>query len=403
MLHPSNSSQVRASNIRTLLTAIRDEGPISKRDLQQKTGLSWGSVSSLTAILLHHGYIVAAGKQTTSAGRKPDELDINSGDNYIIGIDLNVTGLSGVVIDMKGRILQEWLQEFPRLDYECLLETLFSMLDEMFSAYAGKNILGVGMAVQGVVNTHDGISVWIPAVRGWDNIPLRDILGDRYQCPVSLWHDPNCIMIAEREQGTPFMADAKDVLLIRLDQGIGMSIMSNGELHLGVKGEAGELSHIVVDPDGPMCASCGNHGCLGAYASGGGLTERFLERAPLLHQKNITYQDIAALAHKGDSPSLDVFRIMGEKMGQALSILSNIFSPELIVMYGDLCRHRELFLVPMQQHLQQHLYRDFSAQLIFSELGRNAAALGAALMVSQDTLNTLELKEWDIPPDKQSE
>lgn len=395
MLQPSNSSQVRVSNMRTLLMAIQAEGPISKRDLQQKTGLSWGSVSSLSALLLQLGYIIQTGKQVTTAGRKPEELDINNNDNYVVGIDVNFTGFSGVVTDLKGRVLREWMREFSCTTYDSLLSSLFELLDEILSAYANKTILGIGLAVQGSVDTHNGISAWFPAVTGWNNVPLRDILTERYHLPVSLWHDPNCIMTAEREKGTPLMADAKDVLLIRLDHGIGMSIVSNGELHLGINGEAGELSHIVLDPNGPICDTCGNRGCLGAYAAGGCIAQRFAERTG--ETDGITYHEIAQRAHQNDQNALAVFHDMGEKMGQALSILYNLFNPELIVLYGEMCQHRELFLVPMQMRLQEHLYRDIPAQLVFSTLGRNAAALGAAFMVVHETLNTLEFKGLDAP------
>lgn len=407
MLQPSNSSQVRVSNMRTLLTAIRDHGPIAKRELQQITGLSWGSVSSLTTILLRSGYVVAERKLATASGRWPDELDINSNDNYIIGLDLNITGLCGVITDMKGRIVQEWMRLFPNLDYDCVLGTLFSLLDSIFEEYDTHNIVGIGMAVQGVVNTRDGVSVWFPRVTGWNNIPLAEILFQRYGLPIKLWHDPNCIMIAERVFGTPFMADAQDALLIRMDQGIGMSIMSNGKLHLGATGETGELLHMVVDADGPICPFCGNPGCLGLYACGGGLTARFIEevnrnRPTKLAVENIqtlTYRDIAMAAHQGDALSLEMFYNLGLKMGQALSTLYCIFNPELIVIYGDMCQHRELFLAPLQEQLQkrlrQQLDRDFPVQLIFSELGRNAAALGAAMMVSNETIGSMDFKEWD--------
>lgn len=403
MLYPSNSAQVRVSNIRTLLTAIRDHGPVAKRELQQITGLSWGSVSSLTNILLHKGYVVAEERQVASTGRKPDDLDININDNFIIGIDLNITGLCGIVTDLKGRIVQERMRLFPRLDRECILHTLYMLLDDIMEMYAGKHIVGIGMAVQGVVNTEDGISVLIPSVSDWERVPLRQLLSERYRCPVSLWHDPNCLMIAERKLGTPLMRNAEDALLIRLDQGIGMSILSNGELHFGVDGEAGELGHVVNDPDGPLCRLCGKKGCLSVYASGAGLTEQFIEAVNHNRQTQIafekvqtlTYRDIAEAAHKGDKLSLELFHTMGEKLGMTLSVLYTLFNPEVIVMYGDMCQQRELFLAPMHERLQRHLYRNITVQLVFSELGRNAAALGAALMVSDDTIGSLEFEEWD--------
>ena len=118
MLSPRNSTQIRCNNIRTLLAAIKANGPVAKRELQKLTGLSWGAVSSLTGLLCEHGYIVSAGKQVTSVGRKPSELDINGDDHYIVGVDLNLSGLCGVITDMKGRIIREWLRLFARNEYD---------------------------------------------------------------------------------------------------------------------------------------------------------------------------------------------------------------------------------------------------------------------------------------------
>ena len=121
MVSPRNSSQIRRNNIRTLLASVKQSGPISKRDLQKLTGLSWGAVSSLTGLLHEHGYVVYTGKQVTNVGRKPTELDINANDHYIVGVDLNLSGICGVVTDMKGRIVREWLRLFARSDYDCVI------------------------------------------------------------------------------------------------------------------------------------------------------------------------------------------------------------------------------------------------------------------------------------------
>ena len=264
--------------------------------------------------------------------------------------------------------------------------------------------MGIGMAVQGIVNSQEGISVWIPAVENWKSVPLQKLIVDRYGISTKLWHDPNCIMIAERVFGLPAMRDSQNALLIRMDQGIGMSIMSNGQLHLGASEEAGELVHMMVDPNGLYCPYCGNYGCLGTYAAGAGMTTRFIEevkhnRSSKLMTDNeqaLTYHDIAAAAFQGDELSLELFRDMGAKTGQALSTLYLLFNPELIVMYGDMCQHRELFFVSLQEHLHQHLYGNYSPKLSFSKLGRNAAALGATLLISDEIIATMDFKECDM-------
>lgn len=409
MILPSNSTQVRESNIRMLLKTICDNGPLSKRELQQKTELSWGTVSSLTAILQHCGYLVTVGKQETLSGRKPEELDINPHQYFVVGIDLNIAGMCGVVTDMRGRVIKEWMRLFAQMEHDCILTTLTALLDDIFSEYSGKKILGIGVAVQGEVNVQNGVSVWLPQVSNWYNVPLRSILEQRYHCSVLLEHDPNCLMVAESVYGTPLMADVQDTLLIRIDQGIGMSIMSNGQLHRGVNGLSGELGHIVIDPDGPLC-ECGNKGCLGCYVSGGGLLRRLIEevnrnRHTLLAAENLqtlSYREVATAALNGDVLSRELFETMGEKLGLALSTLYNIFNVDIVIIYGDMCRYRELFLRTMQENLQAHIFRKTAVKLVFSELGKNSAAQGAALLLSRHFVQTMDFKELTAETAKES-
>lgn len=409
MSAPRNNLQIRRNNIRSLLTSIKENGPISKRDLQKFTGLSWGAVSSLTSKLYDYGYVVSAGKQETNVGRKPFELDINSEDFYIVGIDLNLSGLCGVITDIKGRIIQEWIRLFASNDYECIMNTLLSLLDEILvQKYAHKSILGIGLAVQGNVDVEGGISVHFPQIRHWNNVPLKKILEERYGYFALLMHDPNCLMIAEQAFGTSFVSISQNAILLRIDNGIGMSIMSNGQLHLGFNGKAGEIGHIPMNKDGPVCL-CGNRGCLEGYASGNGLVRRFVEQvnqgrktnADIENIGNLGYKILAVAAQNGDELCMELFRQMGEYLGLALSILYNIFNPDLVVLYGDLTAYRKLFYDSMKRQLDDHLYNGIPAKLVFSQLGRNAAALGAAMVVSDKKIEELNISDDDMEDDSE--
>lgn len=405
MLSPRNSTQIRCNNIRTLLAAIKANGPVAKRELQKLTGLSWGAVSSLTGLLCEHGYIVSAGKQVTSVGRKPSELDINGDDHYIVGVDLNLSGLCGVITDMKGRIIREWLRLFARNEYDCILDTLLALLDEIFAAFSHKLILGIGLAVQGFVDMENGVSVYLPHVQGWKDVPLRRMMEERYGCSTLVLHDPNCIMVAEKAFGDSFMGIAENAVLVRIDNGIGMAQMVNGQLYLGANGRAGELEHVVVNTNGPVCA-CGNRGCLNAYATGGGLVRQFDEKvrqgcptiADTRQVREQGYKILAAAAQNGDVLCRELFEQMGVYLGQALSTVYNLLNPDLIVLYGDLTAYRELFAEAVQRQLEAHVYKGIPAKLQFSALGRNAAAQGAALVVSDQ-----KVAELDLPVDSMEE
>ncbi len=225
------------------------------------------------------------------------------------------------------------------------MDAIFALLDNIVEQYGSQSIIGIGMAVQGTVNARDGVSTVFPGVSGWGKVPLQSIITERYGYPTKLWHDPDCIMVAERAFGAPAMADAPAALLIRMDQSIGMSILSNGRFHLEAGGKAGELVHMTIAPNGEPCSYYQSRGCLGNYVGGMGIVTRFIDavnhnrptRLAVENVQTLTYRDVVMAAHKGDPLSLELFRDMGEKMGQALSILYTLFDPELIVMYGDLC------------------------------------------------------------------
>ena len=398
MIQPRNSAQIRRNNLRTLLCSIKQYGPISKRDLQNRTGLSWGAVSSLTGLLHERGYIVYTGKQVTSVGRKPDELDINGSDHYIVGIDLNLSGICGVVTDMKGRIIQEWRRLLAVRDYGCVMDTLLSLLDEiLYKAYPQKQIMGIGLAVQGFVNVEKGVSHYFPHVKNWRDVPLKKLLEDRYGYTTLLMHDPDCIMITERAFGHSGMNLSNHGILVRMDSSIGMSMLLNGELYMGATGQSGELGHISVNRDGPLC-TCGSRGCLEEYASGNGLVRRFVE---LVNQgrstsvdirpgEGISYKVLGDAALAGDRLCLDLFRQMGRYLGEALGMVCNLLNPELVVLYGDMMAYRGVFCDVAQKHMEERLYTGIPVKLEFSDLGYNAAAQGVALVVSERTMERIE-------------
>lgn len=408
MVSPRNSSQIRQNNIQTLLTAVKQHGPISKRDLQKLTGLSWGAVSSLIGLLHEHGYVIYTGKQVTNVGRKPNELDINTDDHYIIGVDLNLSGLYGVVTDMKGRIVREWLRLFTNNDYDSVMRLLFSLLDEiLYSAFPQKHFLGIGFAVQGFVDVENGVSVYFPNILHWKDVPLRHILEKRYGYSTLLMHDPHCIMVAERAFGSSFMRLTQNAVLLRMDNEIGMSLMANGQIYLGASGKSGEFGHIPVKADGPIC-SCGNRGCLNEFASGNGMVRRFVEQvnegrktsAFVDSIRNVGYKTIGAAGLDGDELCTELFCQMGEYLGLSLSILFNILEPELVVLYGDMTTYRSLFEDAMNKQLAAHVYTGIPVKLVFSELGRNAAAQGVALVVSDRMVEELDLDDTEGPPEE---
>ena len=399
MVQPRNSSQIYQSNIKTLFMAVKENGPISKRELQQKTNLSWGAVSSLIGKLVDSGYVIPTGKQSTFAGRKPETMDINQDDNFVIGIDINLSGICGVATDLKGRIIWENTRLLARNDCESVKGTIFSLLDEIiFREFKDKKIVGIGVAMQGVVDARKGISVQFPQIQGWERVPIKRMIEDRYGIVTHLMHDPDCLMTAERSFGGSYMSLAKNIMLLRIDHGIGMSLVLNGELYLGSEGKACEIEHVPMGEDGPLCI-CGKRGCLAEFASGSGLVRRFVEQVNQGRKSNVNidnlnrsgYKELAVTAKKGDALCKELFTQMGGYLGRAICWIVNILNPDVVVLCGDMVRYRELFFDVLQAQLDMHLFDDISCRLVFSKLGSDAAAQGTAIATAEKLIDGLDL------------
>ncbi len=382
----ANTATIRQNNLRTLVLAICKYGPISKRELQQKTSLSWGSVSTMVEELQAMGYVVTVGKSEGHIGRRATNYAINTRINHIIGIDFNASGITAVLTDLCGGIIKHMFRPLQLLTYERVLDVLLDVTSDIIeSDTPNSRILGIGIAVQGIVDVNHGVSVCFPQISNWNNVRLSEIFEKKFGIRTFLMHDPDCILFAERTLGLK-KSKRNDIALVRLDKGIGLSLSIDG--FITTSKYISELGHICVDYNGPRCI-CGNRGCLELYASVDGILMRYYEISKVDYDPNINFMALALLATEGDEICLGLFSDMSKYLGTALSSLANILPVDSIILYGSMIQARELFDAQMNQHMNQHLYGGKKVEILYSELDLNAPALGAALWVSDYTINCI--------------
>lgn len=303
-----------------------------------------------------------------------------------IGIDVGGTKALGVALDESGAVIAQDRRLTPRGDDS--LEPLVDMLVELARSLGVDGSLGVG--VPGLV-TRDGVLRAAPNLDGVADFEVGRLVSERLGHPVSIDNDATCATVAEWQLGAA--AGTENMMLVTLGTGIGGGLVSNGAVHRGMNGFAGEFGHMVVHPNGPRCP-CGRRGCWERYASGSGLAMLAREaatgrrlRAVVEHAggdpQNVRGEHVQAAARDGDDDALAVIDEFGRWVALGLSNLTNAFDPEMFVLGGGLAAGAELYLDPIVRWYGELLYQPNLRPLPrieFATWGPLAGAVGAALM-----------------------
>ena len=369
-----SNTQLRQESIKRVLLEIRKRGPISKRELQAVTGFSWGNISSITTLLLNENYIMASGKQETSVGRRPEELDININDNYIIGIDFNCEGVLAVVCDLRGRIISKYSSVFEEKSKAFALEKFFALIGKIKEEYKNKRISHIALAMQGEVDVEQGISVKISAIEGWRNVKICELLENTFGIKTVMLHDPDCLLYTEKHFGL-LGEEINNAVLLRIDHGIGIACMLGGKMYLGNGSKTCEIGTTVVPT-----------------SNGWKLLKSIVKESAVEKNYNeITGMDmncsaIAAMAQNGETNAVRVFANLGNALGFALNNVVSLFNPENIILYGDFTKYNELFLKETKGVLEVLLGEE-APKIMLSTLDNIAAAVGAALFAADNVID----------------
>ena len=204
-------------------------------------------------------------------------------------------------------------------------------------------------------------------------------LRKRLDFPVMVDNDANLGALAEAAFGAG--RDAGDLIYLKISSGIGAGLILNGRLYRGSAGLAGELGHVLVNPDGIVCR-CGNRGCLETVAATGALVD-LLRRS---HGDDLTVPAMIEAATRGDAGCRRVIGDAGRALGQVVATLLNVLNPEMLIVGGDLAGAGDLLLDGIRESVARAALPETSrgAQLVAGVLGERAQVLGAlALVVSE--------------------
>jgi predicted NBD/HSP70 family sugar kinase len=378
-----------------ILSLIHSRVALSRAELVKLTGLSAGLISAIVRRLITNGQVVESGLEPSKLGRRRVALKLSPGTSYTIGVEIGTFFLRVVVNDVAGNVCHRGeARTLLSEGFASVMGRCYKLIDEAISAAGiGKDsLVGIGIAHSGVVDSNRGLVLSFPRpgqMAEWRNVPLRDMVGERYKVPCIVEDSVRMAALAERQIGAA--TDLSDFVYIRIGMGIGACIFIDGEPYRGAGGSAGEFGHMTVDENGPLCF-CGNNGCLSALAScsaiiqavssalGKGVQSRIQEVAE--HQLDrIHIEMILQAAFENDSLAFRVLNDAAVHIGVGLADVVNLLNPSVVIFSGPLFQTEPQFMVDAIHRIVRQRALEKAAnevKLIVSALGADAAALGAA-------------------------
>ena len=372
-----------------ILKLCIDKGACSIADLSKALDISIPTTTKLLAELVEGGFIAEMGKVGTSGGRRPNTFGLNPDAGYFLGVDVARQHFHVAISDFKGDI------KFFFQDIAFVLEasadsfrTMSRKIKEVVSE-AGlewNRILGVGISLSGRVNPEKGFSL---SYFVSDDIQLGDIFQRELDAPVSIENDSRAMTYGEyRSNGGQ---TDPNMLFINLSWGLGMGMILDGKLYYGTSGFSGEFGHFPLLDNNVMCR-CGKIGCLETGASGSALTHwikhqlkegrRSSLSAIYKRDGDISLQNVLDAVEDEDVLAIEGIGAVGDTLGRGIAGLINIFNPGLVVIGGRLIVGKDYLMLPIRTAVNRYSLSKVSTdtRIVFSMLGRSAAAIGDCLL-----------------------
>lgn len=303
---------------------------------------------------------------------------------YGFGIDLGGTTCKLGLFQADGTLMEKW--EIPtdtRENGKNVLPDIAASIEEKIRQHhiSREQIIGAGIGVPGAVNSEGVVNRCINL--GWGIVPVSKELSSLLGVPVYTANDANVAALGEAWKGSG--NGYSSIAMITLGTGIGGGVVLDGQIINGFHGAAGELGHIVVNPEEQDACNCGNHGCIEQYASATGIVRQARkqlaesrEDSVLRKEQNLSAKSVFDAAKAGDALAKKIAAEVCNMLGRVIGTICNVINPEAVIIGGGVSRAGEILLELVQEGFQDsvfHASRDTVIRL--ASLGNDAGIYGA--------------------------
>ena len=385
---PGSTSTLRVANQQRVLDLLRrtagaaeiDEttgGPagdaetFTQAEIARGTGLAPATVSNIVRDLAAAGLVAA----DPGSGRRGSAVRLAPGAGTVAGVDFGHSHVAVALGDLTGRVLAEERRSLSRAHHHSeALEIAAEMLERMSVDYSTVRHVGLGLPAP-VTREAVGSPSIFP---GWEGVNTRQVAEERFGAPVVVENDANLGALAEHRHGVGRGHDSS--VFVKISSGVGAGIIIDNRLYHGSGGTAGEIGHLTLDEQGPLCR-CGSRGCLEAYTSSGPVLDMMAAQLP-----GAGLDEIFDAAREGHISAQRALEDAGLHLGWALASIVNLINPAIVVVGGDMARAGELLLASARIGLRRHALDSVAmTPVLGSLLGERASLVGAALMAAERT------------------
>lgn len=303
-------------------------GDASRTALATDTGLTPGAITRAVRPLLEAGLLDETGGRASTEGalgRPATVVTVRTEAHLVVGIKVTADQMFGVLCDLRCRVLDELTVPVGDHGPEALVAQVADLVERLRS---GRPEVGsVGLAVSGDVDAASGHVAYSPFL-GWRDVPLGQEVARRTGLATTVENDVRALLTGERWYGVG--RGLSSLALVTVGTGIGCALLVNGQVVHGSFGVAGEVGHVLVDPEGPLC-HCGNRGCVEAIAGSASILERMAQAG----FPGLGIGDVAELARSGQPDAVRVLADAGSAVGTGIATIANLLGAQHIVITGE--------------------------------------------------------------------
>lgn len=381
------SETVRRANLSTIVRELHGSGPLSRSDLVTRTGLTRSAIRGLIGELVAGGLAVEGPAALDGTpGRPSPVVRPNPDGAVVLALEIAVDTLAASTVGLGGEVIDHVRIDLPRgrSSVSDITATLVELATQVRAGLSDDDsIVGVGVAVVGIVRRSDGMVSMAPNL-GWRDEPLGEHLAAALgmAVPTTLANESDLAVLAEHRRGAARGID--DVVLVWGSVGVGGGLIVNGEPLTGSAGYSGELGHIPVNPDGRACR-CGSIGCWETEVGASALLRRAGHPPEGGHD---ALDAVLAEAETGIPTALEAYAETGRWLGIGLAGVINVLNPDLVLLGGRLAPGYPFVRSTLEAELDRRVLRASRGlvRVVPTSLGVDAPLLGAAELAFEPLL-----------------